>query len=269
MNTIIFNFHQILDFAREYNLPSSKKRAILREYLQVKILEFIYSQRLSKNIFFIGGTSLRLLRNLDRFSEDLDFDVVDIENKHIDQMMILLTKQLKHEQFSVHLYRNKTDKRTYYELRFQKLLSELKISQYDEENLVIKLDFESIWNYQQREVKLLSRYGILTNIVTIPINLLLVQKLVAYLNRTRTQPRDIYDIVWLIGQGAVCDKFFMQKNEIRTDPAEKALHKFEKEKKQLTSFKRRIKPYLINEHHIQNLDIFPVLIDKIISPSKT
>ena len=74
MNQIIDSFPEILDFAKNYHLPVTKKRAILREYLQSKILREIYKNKLSVNLLFVGGTSLRLLHNLDRFSEDLDFD---------------------------------------------------------------------------------------------------------------------------------------------------------------------------------------------------
>lgn len=50
------------------------RKAILREYLQVKILSIIFSLPESGKLCFIGGTSLRLVYNSQRFSEDLDFD---------------------------------------------------------------------------------------------------------------------------------------------------------------------------------------------------
>ena len=76
--------------------PSLQKfpRAILREYLQVKILSIISQHRIHHQLCFIGGTALRLMYHSQRFSEDLDFDNWDltIEDfeilaKHIRQMM--------------------------------------------------------------------------------------------------------------------------------------------------------------------------------------
>lgn len=47
--------------------------SILREYLQVVFLSALYEDKLSQNMFFKGGTAIRLLLNSFRFSEDLDF----------------------------------------------------------------------------------------------------------------------------------------------------------------------------------------------------
>lgn len=101
MNNILDSFDQILKFAQSYGLPSTKKRAILREYLQVKILEIIYQERISKNLFFVGGTALRLLRGLDRFSEDLDFDILGITSVQIDSLMRLVHTRLLKENLVV------------------------------------------------------------------------------------------------------------------------------------------------------------------------
>ena len=138
MNNIIDNFSKILNFAKSYNLPINKKRAIIREYLQSKIIEIIYSKKESRDIIFIGGTSLRLLHNLDRFSEDLDFDLgKNINLKAIGNLMNEVISKLKKENYAVELYKNKKEKKTYYELRFSKLLSQLNITQDKEEKLMI------------------------------------------------------------------------------------------------------------------------------------
>ena len=49
----------------------------LREYLQVFILNFIYSNsKFGDNLIFTGGTCLKHAYDLPRLSEDLDFDVI-------------------------------------------------------------------------------------------------------------------------------------------------------------------------------------------------
>ena len=62
---------QILNIAKEYNLPANNPRMILTEYLQCEVLDSLYKQ--APNLHFIGGTCLHLLHGLPRFSEDLDF----------------------------------------------------------------------------------------------------------------------------------------------------------------------------------------------------
>ena len=46
----------------------------LKEYLQLLILEYLSSTEHIRTLTFIGGTNLRLIKGIDRFSEDLDFD---------------------------------------------------------------------------------------------------------------------------------------------------------------------------------------------------
>jgi len=47
---------------------------MLKEYLQLLILDFLSSTSYIKKIVFIDGTYQRLVMGIDRFSEDIDFD---------------------------------------------------------------------------------------------------------------------------------------------------------------------------------------------------
>lgn len=265
MNNLVSNFDQIVEFATSYGLPISKKRAIIREYLQVKILDIIYKEKLSPNLLFVGGTSLRLTRNLDRFSEDLDFDLDGIKSGDLDGLMVFVCKRLKSENIDLDFYRNSTSRRIYYEFRFRDLLSELGIGEDPQEKLTIKFDFENFWLEHTKEVILLNRYGYLTNIVTISLGQHLVQKLIAYTRRKQTQARDIYDIVWLISQNAKPDWEFAKKNGITKEVIQQAIEKFMAESKQLKSYKNRLKPFLIDEKNVIKLDFTLELLQQIIN----
>ena len=263
MNNIIANFEQILKFAASYGLPPTKKRGILREYLQSKILEIIYNQRLSLNLLFVGGTSLRLLRGLDRFSEDLDFNVINLTTSQIEGLMNTLIKQLKQQNLEIDFYRNKTRKRTYYEIRFKNLLYELGISLNPEEKLTIKFDFEKFWKGQQKELVLFNRYGFLTEITTISLNQMLTQKVFAYINRQQTLPRDMYDIVWLYSQGAKIDWKFINDNRLPKNLIQKALAKFNQDKRHLNTLARKLRPFLINESNLTKLSLLPKVLERL------
>ena len=54
------------------------QKHILKEYLQLMILDFLSTTHFVRKITFIGGTNLRLVKGIDRFSEDLDFDCKDL-----------------------------------------------------------------------------------------------------------------------------------------------------------------------------------------------
>src|SRR4030067_2724016 len=48
-------------------------RNVAREYCQARVLQFLQEQGLFRSWIFHGGTALRLLYMLPRYSEDLDF----------------------------------------------------------------------------------------------------------------------------------------------------------------------------------------------------
>jgi len=265
MNNLVDNFSQILEFGKNYGLPYEKKRAILREYLQSRVIEIIYLQKKSADLIFVGGTALRLLRGLDRFSEDLDFDLtrkLDFEKADLIVKSVI-TRFLK-ENIAVSLYRNKKPKRIYYELRFPDLMYDLKLSKNKQEKLMIKIDIEKFWLGHHKETVLFNHYGILANVMTPSLDNVLVQKMAAYKDRGQTMARDIYDIIWLIGHGARIDKEFMKKNKVPVPIISQLLIKYEREKKSIKKFKDRLRPFLINEDASEKLDYFQSVINQLI-----
>src|SRR5690554_5495458 len=64
----------------------SFQKYMLKEYIQLLILDFLSTTPFIKKIAFIGGTNLRLLKGIDRFSEDLDFDCKDFSIEEFVEM---------------------------------------------------------------------------------------------------------------------------------------------------------------------------------------
>lgn len=254
MNNVVANFPQILEFAQAYGLPATKKRAILKEYLQVKILNLLYQQKLSARLSFVGGTCLRLLYGLDRFSEDLDFDNLGLKTSQVNGLVKKIEEQLKKENINVGLYKNIKSYKHYYEFRFKDLLYLLKISSNPKEKLMIKFDYADFWRGQTTKAALLNRYGFTFSVVVNDLNQMLIQKLRAYCSRKQTQPRDIYDIVWLKSQGGQLDKRFLKKNNLPLDLIQIVVKKFNQEKSKLVTYKRRLRPFLINEENVDKLE---------------
>lgn len=50
------------------------------------ILDYLSATPFIRKITFIGGTSIRLIKNIDRFSEDLDFDCKSFPKKEFNEM---------------------------------------------------------------------------------------------------------------------------------------------------------------------------------------
>jgi len=59
MNRIIWQ--EILEEAERLNLPLKNKRGILREFLQTKILGYLYEEKNAGQLQFMGGTALRIV----------------------------------------------------------------------------------------------------------------------------------------------------------------------------------------------------------------
>ena len=59
-----------LQVARE---SEGRERNVLREYLQNYLLLLMQKTKMNESLYFVGGTALRFLYGIRRYSEDLDF----------------------------------------------------------------------------------------------------------------------------------------------------------------------------------------------------
>lgn len=64
--------NQIKEYSKILKINDS---VVVREYVQTLFLKELYDRNYSQNIFFKGGTAIRLIFGGTRFSEDLDFTV--------------------------------------------------------------------------------------------------------------------------------------------------------------------------------------------------
>jgi predicted nucleotidyltransferase component of viral defense system len=88
-----FLLETLKEEGKRLKIPENKPQALIREYLQTKIIYYLYQQKESKKLSFIGGTSLRLFRDLDRFSEDLDFDNLGLKFQTIKKLFSIVVEK--------------------------------------------------------------------------------------------------------------------------------------------------------------------------------
>lgn len=84
----------IIELTNKYQTSEQNVR---REYFQHLFLSYFYQQPKAANIFFKGGTALRLLYNSPRFSEDLDFNCAFIKLDEIEQLLLDTLAQMEKE----------------------------------------------------------------------------------------------------------------------------------------------------------------------------
>lgn len=174
-------------------------RFLLREYLQYKLLEIIYTSPYANQLCFLGGTCLRIVHGNQRFSEDLDFDNIRLNGKELNEITKAIQKGLTREGYEVEI--KQVMRRAWHcYIRFPGLLYQEGLSGYQEEKILIQLDTEpQEYDYEPEEF-ILSKFEVFTTIKTTPPPLLFAQKLFAILKRPRKQGRDFFDVVYVMGK---------------------------------------------------------------------
>ena len=179
------------------------QRSMVREYLQARILQAIQESGAFLNWAFLGGTSLRFLYNLPRYSEDLDFAVQNPGTAcRFAEVMRNIKSQFEAENYLVDI--KVSSPRTVMSafVKFPGLLHTLGLSPYDTESLAIKVEIDT--NPPDGAVcvtKVVRRY-VTVQVLHYDKASLLAGKLHAILNRTYTKGRDIYDFVWYLSDSS-------------------------------------------------------------------
>lgn len=188
----------LLDLLRESPDPI-RSRNLAREYLQARILEALQRSGGMIPLAFQGGTALRFLYNIARFSEDLDF-ALERPTAHYDFRAYLKEIQSTFTSEGYNVQVKVSDLKTVHSafIRFYSLPYELKLSTQPTEALSVKIEVDTNPpKGAELEVDLVRRY--------IPLRLqhhdrasLLAGKLHAILQREYAKGRDLYDLMWYL-----------------------------------------------------------------------
>lgn len=222
-------------------LQKINESVVVREYIQILFLKELYDEKYSQNIFFKGGTAIRLILGGTRFSEDLDFTVIG----NINDFDLFLKKFFK-----------KLEKLYGFNLKKRKTITGIRYLLTAGQNMVdykifINLDFSF------REKVLRPSRSIITTdypvIFTAFVNHLSAEEIVAEKIRailTRDKGRDIYDLWFLLSKNILIKRDLVEKKltyygirVFKTDQLITTITTFSKEK-----FVLDLKPFVpINE----------------------
>ncbi len=173
------------------------KRNILREYLQCKILEIVFDSPQGKKLAFLGGTALRLIYGNSRFSEDLDFDDFGINEKDFSLLADCIKRGLEAQGCKVEIKNVfKGAYRSY--IKMPEILFDNNLSDLREEKIMIQVDTVPHAFDYKKDLKIINKFDVFTQVNVAPIDLSLAQKIYAALNRKRAKGRDFFDIVFLL-----------------------------------------------------------------------
>ena len=185
---------------QEYPEPlQGYERAIVREYLQYKILQAIFESKQASKLSFLGGTALRIVHGNSRFSEDIDLDNFGLSWQAFGDMIQRVKLFLELEGFLVET--SIVAKEAFHcNLRFPDLLFEQGLSPHQQEKILIQLDTVAQGYPYSPEIRILNKFDVFTEIRVTPLSVLLSQKIYTAFNRKRPKGRDFYDITFLLSK---------------------------------------------------------------------
>jgi len=179
------------------NEAKNQKLNILREYLQNYILFLMQKEGMNVSLYFVGGTALRFLYKIRRYSEDLDFSAGEGWNP---PDLSKRTKKIKSDlekagySFTFHLKEEKTVQRAIF--RFSELLYESGLTRQRDRKMPVHIEIDinppAGWTGEKTIVDI--HLPVLIQHYDLPS--MFAAKLAAIFTRPYAKGRDVYDLFW-------------------------------------------------------------------------
>jgi predicted nucleotidyltransferase component of viral defense system len=184
---------------------------MVKEYLHHHMLKYLFANKYSDKIVFIGGTALRYFYDLKRFSEDIDLDCFDLSRSQFTLLTDNLLREIQALGFDALI----EDKNRYENLKafrrvfvFPELKFQMGLSQQREAKFFIKIEAEAQHNEYLPDIKTINAFGVTSPVRTMPLAILFSSKISAAISRKKD--RDFYDVAHLINF-AVPDFGYLEK----------------------------------------------------------
>ena len=174
-------------------------RNIAREYLQARILGAFQRAGAMTSLAFHGGTGLRFLFSLPRYSEDLDFALEgDISRYDLRRHLRAVRAELSAEGYRVELRMREHRAVHSAFVRFPGTLYEIGLSPHPGQVLAVKVEVDTNPPAGATTDTTLVRRHETLRLFHHDRASLLAGKLHAVLQRPYTKGRDLYDLVWYL-----------------------------------------------------------------------
>ncbi len=187
------------DYIKRNGIPNVPRR-VLTEYLQTEILAVVFNSKFGSHLSFLGGTCLRFIHKIERFSEDLDFDLIK-DGLDYEELAEFIGKKLRELGFPADTTVKKTENIIIVNVKFSEVMKEMGLSDFSDQKLKIKFEIDPApYKNIRYESKQIFAYGKSFNIISNTIETLFAQKVVAIIFRPYQKGRDFYDLVWFLAQ---------------------------------------------------------------------
>lgn len=231
-------------------------RALMREYLQYQILAILFTHPLGNKLSFLGGTCLRIVYGLPRFSEDIDFDNKNLSEAEFEQLGQFLQKELEKNGYLVEI-RFVAKGAFHCYIKFPDLLYQQGLSPQKSEKILIQVDtFDQKVDYKS-DIFILDKFDFFNQIKATPKEVILAQKLWTITQRARLKGRDFFDIMFLL-QNTTADSTFLQA-KFGTNQISQVVTKVldELSDANYTKIADDVRPFLLQPSDADKIKLFP------------
>ena len=216
-----------IDQIKNFYPPSMSGNAgflkhVLKEYVQLLVLDYLSATPYVQKMTFIGGTNLRLVKGIDRFSEDLDFDCKNLSEADFVGMSDDVLVFLQRNGFKVEARDKDKSRLTAFRrsLHFPELLFELGLSGHKDERFMLKLESQDQGIPYEPTLGFIKGCGHFFSFPVPSDGVLCAMKMAAMLNRGKG--RDYYDVMFLLAQTPPDYRFLAARCGIHDLPELKA-----------------------------------------------
>jgi hypothetical protein len=174
-------------------------RNLAREYLQARILACLQHAGAMIPLAFHGGTALRFLYAIPRYSEDLDFALEGDRTRYdFHACLHAIRRELTAEGYAMEIKAN--DRKIVHSafIRFRGLLYHLDLSPHLDETLSVKIEVDTNPPSGATLTTTVVRRHVLLHLQHHDRASLLAGKLHSVLQRPYLKGRDLYDLLWYL-----------------------------------------------------------------------
>ncbi len=215
----------MLDDIKLYLQEVEEKQKInfLREYLQHIILKIISDSGFKNNLIFTGGTALRLIYKTNRFSEDLDFSLINKKGYTLEKLIKKIDIGLKKFGFFIEIKKIQNETINSFFIRFSNILQLLNLAVQPNQKLSIKIEIDTNppRGGKIQEYIFYDRFYFFINHFS--RESLFSLKLHAILFRHYDKGRDFYDLIYFLNKKVIPDLELFNK-AVKQTLSKRSLH---------------------------------------------
>ena len=263
----MLSYESLIAEARLRGMPSTKLRGILREYLQILILKELSRTEEGRRLYFTGGTYLRLVHNLKRFSEDLDFNTNKMTKKEFESFLKKVRIELRRIGMELNVRFAHWGNIFVAKFIFPQIEKGYSvISRYSKkEGITIKVETNNLSWKISSETQVISGFGELYPLLCTNRGVLFADKIDA-LNK-KTRGRHLYDVMFMLAHKYPIDRKVLKHLGIKKIPLkviQERVNRFSEA--DLKKQAEILRPFLFDEKDAELIStahvIIPSLIEK-------